>query len=285
MKRALLLSLFVWLLLSVPAAAQLNGYDVSIEVQSDGSADYLTTLMLTRPVGTFIFAIPGSPEKVNVSSPACHIDKALVQTNIICEFAGRSENLTISYTSAERRGHRDNYLVFADSFRIPTPAAQLSVRVKLPPGAMLKEPITDAMEPQGAEISTDGRQLLLSWSAVDVAQQFDVSIAYEQPGLSLLVTLAVFIAAVVIAGVVAWKFYFAKGKEAIKIILPVLKSDEKEVLKGLLKHGSGVNQKIIVKESGYSKAKVSKVLKSLAERGLVKLERTGRTNRIFWAKN
>ena len=52
----------------------------------------------------------------------------------------------------------------------------------------------------------------------------------------------------------------------------------------IMKSGSGVNQKVIVKESGYSKAKVSKVLSSLRERGLVKLERIGRSNKVYIEK-
>ncbi len=50
----------------------------------------------------------------------------------------------------------------------------------------------------------------------------------------------------------------------------------------MMKHGNGVNQKAVVRDSGYSKAKVSKVLNSLQERGLIKLERLGRSNKIHF---
>ena len=53
----------------------------------------------------------------------------------------------------------------------------------------------------------------------------------------------------------------------------------------IIKHGNGVNQKIIVNDSGYSKAKVSKVLSSLKERGLVRLERIGRKNKVYIERN
>lgn len=52
-----------------------------------------------------------------------------------------------------------------------------------------------------------------------------------------------------------------------------------------MKHGNGVNQKIIVNDSGYSKAKVSKVLKSLSERGIIRLDRIGRKNKVYIEKN
>ena len=119
-----------------------------------------------------------------------------------------------------------------------------------------------------------------------MSNQWSGSIAYERvefSATSLQVIIAI-LAVVIAAAFIAYRYYFSMPRQGMKMILPVLKKDEKSVLEGLIKHGSGVNQKIIVKESGYSKAKVSKVLKSLNERGLVKLERTGRSNRIFWGK-
>ena len=85
------------------------------------------------------------------------------------------------------------------------------------------------------------------------------------------------------AFVLFYQFYY-KNK-SVKLILPVLKSDEKIIFNTIMKHGSGVNQKVIVRDSGYSKAKVSKVLKSLSERGLIKLERIGRSNKVHIEKN
>ena len=78
--------------------------------------------------------------------------------------------------------------------------------------------------------------------------------------------------------------FYKKQSLTPNIVLPVLKQDEKKVVEGLVRHGSGVNQKLIVSESGYSKAKVSKVIKSLAERGIVRFERQGRSNRIYWSE-
>ena len=85
------------------------------------------------------------------------------------------------------------------------------------------------------------------------------------------------------AFVLFYQFYY-KDK-GIKLIFPVLKKDEKLIFNSIMKHGNGVNQKVIVRDSGYSKAKVSKVLKSLSERGLVRLERIGRSNKVYMQKN
>ncbi|MBU5557507.1 MAG: helix-turn-helix domain-containing protein [Candidatus Aenigmatarchaeota archaeon] len=263
---------------SIPVAAEISSYSVDVII-SDDTASSNIEMIFTKPVKNLIMSIPGTPQDVNVE-PTCRIDKALLQTNIICDDV--INKLIVTYKSSIHR--KEGWLIWSETFRMPQPASNLSVRVKLPAGAALKEPVTDAIEPSGASITSDGRHIQISWSASNVKEQWTGSIAYERFEISAISTLLAIIAIIVAAGAIAYKYYFTSSKEGMKMILPVLKKDEKTILECLIKHGSGVNQKIIVKESGYSKAKVSKVLKSLSERGLVKLERTGRSNRIFWGK-
>jgi len=266
---------------SAPAAAVISGYSIEAEI-SDSTVTYRTEMNFTKPVSNIIISIAGSPQNVQVN-PSCRIDKALLQTNVICESS--LSRIELSYTSTERISHKNNWLVWSDAFKLPEPADNMMIRVRLPAGAALKEPILDAMEPKDSAITSDGRHILIAWEEKDVRNQFSGSIAYENLEIgSMLPMILAVIAIVAVVGFIAYRFYFSSPKEGMKMILPILKKDEKSVLEGLVKHGSGVNQKIIVKESGYSKAKVSKVLKSLNERGLVRLERTGRSNRIFWGK-
>ena len=74
------------------------------------------------------------------------------------------------------------------------------------------------------------------------------------------------------------------GTEIVITNSYIIKKDEKLIFDTIRKHGDGVNQKIIVNDSGYSKAKVSKVLNSLKERGVLKLERVGRKNKVHIEK-
>ncbi|NIO44618.1 MAG: hypothetical protein GTN36_03650 [Candidatus Aenigmarchaeota archaeon] len=119
-------------------------------------------------------------------------------------------------------------------------------------------------------------------------ERIDVSVAFEKIGDIIISEFPIEFSIIIIIGIAAaivvfYQFYW-KNK-SVKLILPVLKKDEKIIFDTVMKHGNGVNQKIIVKDSGYSKAKVSKVLNSLKERGLIKLERIGRKNKVYIEKN
>jgi uncharacterized membrane protein len=48
----------------------------------------------------------------------------------------------------------------------------------------------------------------------------------------------------------------------------------------IIASGGTVNQRKVVQETNLSKAKVSRVVKSLEERGLIEVERLGRTNKL-----
>ncbi len=60
-----------------------------------------------------------------------------------------------------------------------------------------------------------------------------------------------------------------------------LSDDEKRVVEILIKHNGIAFQKDIVKESGFSKAKVSRILDRLEYRGIIERKRSGNVNVVY----
>ena len=180
---------------------------------------------------------------------------------------------------------RKKKFVFEKNIRVFDSVERSVFLVKLPEGALLPENETKFLPLYGT-IATDGRSIFVVWERKDLQEGEiqGIKLFYEFPekkeSLSFfsIITFLLLILAIAFG---LW-FMFLKRKKRIKdIVLPVLKEDEKKIMEIVFRYPKGVNQKIIVKESNYSKGKVSKVLKSLAERGLVKLERRGRTNMVY----
>jgi uncharacterized membrane protein len=215
----------------------------------------------------------------------------MLETNILCNLKASDRTVVvISYDSDKKVSKKDNYFIFEDSFKINSDTDTVSFLIKLPEGTGLKEPIENSYSPSGALIGSDGRRTIINWIGNDLkkGQSFDVSIAYEKIGEVVVseipVQIIFIIIILIVAGSIIFYQFYWKNRN-VEIILPILKKDEKKIFDIIMKHGSGVNQKIIVNESGYSKAKVSKVLKSLTERGILKLERIGRKNKVHIEKN
>ena len=79
-------------------------------------------------------------------------------------------------------------------------------------------------------------------------------------------------------------FIFKRIKKPAEVIISVLDDYEKRVINIINAAGGEVNQRKVVQETNLSKAKVSRVVKNLQNRGLITVERIGRTNKLKLAK-
>jgi len=276
---------------SLTSAETVYQYGVTAEIYPNNTVHYKLNIIFINHT-TFLFTIPlGSSQNININSSAiCKEQRGILETDVICSLNNSNRtNILIDYNSISV-SKRDSYFLFSNSFKLTEDTKSINVLIKLPEGTGLREPTENSYSPDNALIGSDGRRTLINWMAEDLKKndRFEVSIAFEAIGEE---TKASFPFGIVLATIlitfsglgIFYQFYW-KGKN-IKLILPFLKKDEKTIFDTIIKHGSGVNQKIIVKESGYSKAKVSKVLNSLKERRLVKLERIGRSNKVYIEKN
>lgn len=71
---------------------------------------------------------------------------------------------------------------------------------------------------------------------------------------------------------------------SMEAVLKVLKEDEQRVLQAVQSAGGTCLQKDITRQTGLSKLQTHRVVTRLQERGLVRTERVGRTNRVFLAE-
>jgi uncharacterized membrane protein len=291
MKKIFILIFFI--LFSVPCFSQeLYQYGVTAEIFENNTVNYkLTLIFVDHPDQNFIIPI-GSPDNIKIETVAdCKIQPEMLETNIICSMKASDRTIIIiTYDSNQKVNKRDNYFLFTDSFKMMGDVETIPILVKLPEGTGLRKPVESSYSPENALIGSDGRRTIINWQIDNLKKgdRIDISIAFENIGEIVIsefpVEVFVIIIIIAFAAIVIFYQFYWKNKN-VKIILPVLKKDEKKIFDSIMKHGNGINQKIIVNDSGYSKAKVSKVLNSLKERGLIRLERIGRKNKVYIEKN
>jgi uncharacterized membrane protein len=285
MKKILILILFI--LFSVPAFSQrIYQYGITAEIFENNTVSYKLTLIFVNSSNQ-TFTIPiGFPNNINMNSDTdCKVQSGTLETSIVCNIVSPNKTTVVVTYDSSQKVEKNKYYLFTDSFRINSDTDSIPILIKLPEGTGLREPIEGSYSPENALIGSDGRRTIVNWQMNNLKKgdRIDISIAYERIGEVVisevpLQIIAMIIVLIAVSVGVFYQFYW-KNKN-IKLILPILKKDEKKIFDTITKHGSGVNQKIIVNDSGYSKAKVSKVLKSLEERGVLKLERIGRKNKV-----
>jgi uncharacterized membrane protein len=160
--------------------------------------------------------------------------------------------------------------------------ARMQLKLTLPEGSDIKD--YSPSDPSIVSVARRGTITDILWTRQNVlpTDTLDARATYSPSNED--VNLSIFYGVIVVLAVLAGGAFVYRRRLSPEMMMPMMKSDEKLVMESLLKHGGNVHQKILVRDSDYSKAKVSKVLKSLADRGVVRLERVGRSNMVHLSK-
>lgn len=278
------------ILLTAAALAQVQYYGADATVNEKGRSFIKLTITFDRPEASFSFNIVGKIENFNATSIAGPINCDLGisgTTSVECRLSLTQEkrSVDISFETNDFVRTLDGKLFFDADFTLDRSINQTFVFVKLPEGMVLsnKQPF-----PENATNETDGRRIIIAWKMYNLQpnQQLRFQILYEQvqqPPLFQL-RLGYFAIFGVAAAGVASLVYLRYFRKPEKLVLSVLDEYERKVMNILVASEGEVKQKKIVQDTNLSKAKVSRVVKSLAGRGLIEVERAGRTNKLKLVK-
>ena len=206
-------------------------------------------------------------------------------TTINCALNLTSENRSfyIEYDTTDyvKVVDQTNFL-FDAQFMIGSPQT-LFISFKLPEGMALTND-TGTIIPGGYATVSDGRHIIITWKLENDPHppgtiRFPYERVVEQPLFDLRIV-ALLIIVVIAAAVV----YFWRRSKKERVVYDLLDEYEKKVYEVIRLHDGKVKQNAIVRETGISRAKVSRVVQDLVRRGLVTSVRSGRTNIVEFKK-
>ncbi len=296
MKKLLLISLLIFLPIVVYSQTIYLQSIAYLGIENEINGDIVYTRMditFSYPnAEKFVFPVYSSVSDLYSTSDFgsdCFLEKRTYGSDIICSLDNLTKEertLKINFTASGLIKKNKTQLIFSNDIFIPQYVVKLFYQVALPAGGGLPQD-KSSISPSGWDTKTDGRRILIFWDkdSISEGQLFSANVVYEQFSIIenfLPIQVLIVIGAV---GIVLVVFFLQRRRSMLQVVMPILKDDEKRIFEAIMKHGKIVHQKMIVKDSNYSKAKVSKVLKSLEQRGLVKLERVGRSNKVHMMKN
>jgi len=269
---------------------QLN---ISINVNDDVSSDVTISFRFTDEIKEIILPFEGEIKDIKTQHGECfviqRIKKALQcmppspfmvgEATLITNF--RAKGLT------ERHG---NITLFSFDIPILWDTDVISMKVKLPDGVFIAEEdqVPLPVSPSGAEKGIEGRRITALWvfRDKDAGDLIPIRIYYEGlPTTPIENFIYRWLFVFVFVFLVIIFFVYRSMSKKSELILSVLNEAERTVINIIKKHGKDkVDQRKIVAQSGFSKAKVSRIVQSLVSRGVVSVEKTGRKNRISLKK-
>ncbi|UCD02786.1 MAG: helix-turn-helix domain-containing protein, partial [Candidatus Aenigmatarchaeota archaeon] len=301
MKHVIVFTVIVFslVLVSPHASAQrLNYYGINAEIENN----LVTMMKITMIPGTAINQLEYNPEfriynltvDTQTGTSRCDFENAVRTSSISCDFYDMQENRTTItmtfYTRDVVKRIEDTY-EFRTSFPVVLPADRMFTIIKLPPKAVLSEDIVNqSYFPSGGDILTDGRSIILTWEEkdLDTADKPSFSVLFEIVGgggifwdLTVIIMTSIVVIIMISIGIYMKRTSGRDIKTEVKV-LPLLNKDEKRIVDILAREDGEARQNMLVKESDYSKAKVSRLIKNLKERGVVDTEPiSGRENKVI----
>ena len=266
--------------------AQLAYYGIDVVLDEDGLANVDLTLTFKEPVKTFNTTIIGRvdnfTERSNAGSVDCNVD-IKGTSEIGCSFILTKEQRTVtfSYNTPDFVKQLDEKFFFSNDFAINKDIDRIFASIRLPTRmAVVKDGRISF--PESADILSEGTIVIWSMTNFNKDQDLKLEVLYERlpvPFLEQLSISKVIIFALVVGAVMAFLLlrYFRKSEQ---LVLSVLDDFERKVIDVISVNGGEVNQRKVVQDTNLSKAKISRVVKSLAERGLIEVQRLGRTNKL-----
>ena len=206
-----------------------------------------------------------------------------------------NHTVTYSYSSSYPIATVGENTLFKHSVELPYATEQQEIELQLPIGYVIprEQGKNDEfyISPEPKEVSSDGQHIILFWEGD--AQEFSISVlTRELGGVSYLTGFLALALLLVIALLVALKYVLTKQKNSTKtkpkkqpqqVIIPGLMESEQTIV-DLLKKNNEMWQKNLLKETGFSKAKLSRTIRNLEERGVVTRTIYGNANKVSLKK-
>src|SRR3989344_422118 len=289
--KVLLASILILGSVGYTEAAELVFYGVDSKIENSTLKTSLT-ITIDEQINKLFFYVTPIPEirKFSITSGDVSCKSADTRGGISCDISNLNESGgTISLDLDSRLKLGEGKADITSSYEIPFNARSVYSSLRLPPRAVLSEdPPQNSISPRNGEVKTDGKHIIVFWTKGNITAgdvlTFSASYSLLEQRESPINTLLL-VPIVVILTAFVW--LVIRHKRTTKTIgqtaaVSVLSKDEKTLFDILKAHDNKVNQKILVRESNFSKAKVSRLIKELRDRGVIEIEAiSGRENRIL----
>lgn len=275
-------------------AVGLEYYGIDSEINDDMMVSSKVTLKFDSAIShldyKFDFEIYDLEAEADFNWVNCELDVREGMSDVSCDFMGMSsakKTLILEFKSKTGIKMVNDRYQYSFEYDISLPVERLFVSIKLPRNGILAEEVAnESYFPPDGEIFTDGRHIIVYWERqnLDEGDSAQFSILYTIPMVggmfyNIIITVMTLVVIVVMVGLA---FYIRRAPKTIDAIKAVLNRDEKIIVDILNNYKGKMGQKVIVRESDFSKAKVSRLIKSMKERGIIDIEPvSGRENRIM----
>lgn len=309
-KKILVIMLFV-MSISLVHAQEIESYNAKIFLKAPnfflGSLEAQEEISLhiknthSTPLTEFSYPISDQVDNIEVYNPEGNVKfrtlKSGERSYITVKFKdpippGGSTILTYKFLCSSQLKKSGGIYIFNTKHSILANVKNYELRIVLPEGYVLTEL---GAYPGAGQITSDGKRVILVWDIPepyklpDQFRKFEAVVLFKKAGSVGGIFYILLLLGAMLFGVIFHERVkrIANGllsyfdiKRRIYGKIEMLKEDEQAILK-IVVENDGIDQREIQRITGFSKAKVSKILSELEKRGMIRKEQVGRRNKIY----
>ncbi len=228
---------------------------------------------------------------------------------------GEDYTVRHEFQTPQKISEYNNTFLLSTAYSLLANVKNFDLTLRLPEGMGIVEGEANIV-PKPKEVTTDGRHIILKWNQQNPTEfrvfvryeplvhettppptttppttlppatqppvtipQFPVWYAYLPVLSAVLIILLTVLVTYIMVEKMGLTLPFSKSRD-ISEKIDILKEDEQEIIK-IIMESDGIVQRKIQDLTGFSKAKVSKILSELEKRGAIRKEQIGRRNKIY----
>ena len=276
MKAAILVASI--LLFASAAFAQgivIDQYNLTFSISEDFVRQTVQLVLQTPP--DYVRFVAKTPYDIDARNSQGAVSFRIQQNgglSTIDVFPGNDTHVEFSFSSREQIIASDDIFLFFNELAIAQDVKALHADFILPPGFV----IDDYYPQEGSVLRSNGQNIILSW---DLSNPTSVPLFVRYRSAQAAPFALIASAVVISLAAAAIAFYYRR--RAREEFLSGLFEDEKKVVGYLMAHKTAYQNRI-EKEYHFSRPKMTRLVYKLEQRGWVKKERRGRTNRLTWIR-
>jgi hypothetical protein len=203
---------------------------------------------------------------------------------------GESRKLSMFFTVSGAVTRVDQNKILTFSYIPEVDITRFSLSIKLPPQSTLASEVKrkgesiSAVYPSPSRIYSDGERIIVEWveEVLKAHESFRIFLMYTGVEKARKDYLLAALLGVLMG--FAGAYYYFSQRSGRKIARMVLSEDEQKIYDMLLSAGGEILQDDVAKHTGFSRAKISKLVRHLEEKGIIKKEPYRKTNRLLLSK-
>ncbi len=274
--------IFLLLLLPIASAQEIESYDLEITLIPSGLVHQKIKIrfILNQDTNNLLFATDYEIQNIKVYDTK-ELNFSLTDKGIVLneDIKANEENIIfIEFDAKNLIVQSGKDFIFSYNLELPSAPKKTTLNLILPEGFVLAD-IEPSVSPKPSKIETNGKLINILWETNNNNEAF---IAIYKRGhtsktesLWTVFSLSSLVIILLIVGVVI----FIQRKKAKEFILGTLNDEENKIIK-IIRENKNITQKKICEMTGFSKSKMSKLVRRLEEKRIIKKIPFFKTNKF-----